>query len=276
MAGTLAGKTLFITGASRGIGKAIALRAAKDGAKIAVLGKTGEPHPKLPGTVFSARDELVAAGGQAVALVADVRSEEQVQAAIAATLAAFGGIDILVNNASAIQLTATSETPMRRFDLMQSVNVRATFMCSQLCLPYLRRSTNPHILTLSPPIQLRPDWLAPHLAYTLSKYGMSLCTMGLAEELRPLGIAVNSLWPRTLIATSAVEHLLGGEQIFQQARHPAVVADAAHHILTCDAREATGQFFIDEDVLRSNGVSDFTQYAVNPANTPQLDLFLDP
>lgn len=276
MAGTLAGKTLFITGASRGIGKAIALRAAKDGANIAVVGKTSDPHPKLPGTVFSARDELVAAGGQALALVADVRSEEQMQAAIAATLAAFGGIDILVNNASAIQLTPTSETPMRRFDLMHSVNVRATFLCSQLCLPHLRHSTNPHILTLSPPIQLRPDWLAPHLAYTLSKYGMSLCTMGLAEELRPLGIAVNSLWPRTLIATSAVEHLLGGEQILQHARHPAVVADAAHHILTCVARETTGQFFIDEDVLRSNGVTDFTRYAVNPENTPRLDLFLDP
>ncbi len=276
MAGTLLGKTLFVTGASRGIGKAIALRAARDGANIAVIGKTAEPHPKLPGTVFSARDELVAAGGQALALVADVRSEEQMQAAVAATVSAFGGIDILVNNASAIQLTSTSDTPMKRFDLMQSVNVRATFSCSQLCLPHLQLSTNPHILTLSPPIQLRPDWLAPHLAYTLSKYGMSLCTMGLAEELRPLGIAANSLWPRTLIATSAVEHLLGGEQIFQRARHPTIVADAAHHILTSDARQTTGQFFIDEDVLRSKGITDFTDYAVNPTKTPQIDLFLDP
>lgn len=266
---------MFITGASRGIGKAIALRAAQDGANVAVVAKTKEPHPKLPGTVFSARDEIIAAGGQALALVADIRSEEQVADAIGETVRAFGGIDILVNNASAIHLSPTAQTPMKRYDLMQSVNTRGTFLCSQMCLPHLERSENPHILTLSPPPSLRPEWFAPHLAYTLSKYGMSLCTLGLAEELKALGIAVNSLWPRTLIATSAVEHLLGGDEVFQHSRQPSIMADAAYHILTSDARSTTGNFFIDEAILLANGVHDLSAYAVNPANTPRIDLFVE-
>jgi citronellol/citronellal dehydrogenase len=275
MTRSLRGKTLFITGASRGIGKAIALRAAQDGANVAVVAKTKEAHPKLPGTVFSARDEIIAAGGRALALVVDIRSDDQVASAVDATVQEFGGIDILVNNASAIHLSPTAETPMKRYDLMQSVNTRGTFLCSQACLPHLTRSDNPHILTLSPPPALRPEWFAPHLAYTLSKYGMSLCTLGLAEELKALGIAVNSLWPRTLIATSAVEHLLGGEEVFQHSRHPSIMADAAHRILTSDARSTTGNFFIDEQVLRANGVSDLGAYSVNPANTPQVDLFVE-
>lgn len=275
MAGTLAGKTLFITGATRGIGKAIAMRAASDGANIAVLGKTADPHPKLPDTVFSTRDALIAAGGRAVAVVCDVRSEEQVQNAVEQTVAAFGGIDILINNASAIQLTDTASTSMKRFDLMHSVNVRGTFLCSQLCLPHLEKSDNAHILTLSPPPTLRSDWFAPHLAYTLSKYGMSLCTLGLAEELRGRGIAVNSLWPKTLIATSAVENLLGGAAAIERARTPAIVADAAHLVLTADAKATTGRFFIDEDVLRAHGVNDFGPYAVNPQATPAIDLFVE-
>jgi citronellol/citronellal dehydrogenase len=275
MMGTLAGKTLFITGATRGIGKAIALRAARDGANVAVLGKTAEPHPKLPDTVFSTRDELIAAGGRAIAIVGDVRSEEQMQSAVDATLSEFGGIDILVNNASAISLTSTVDTPMKRFDLMHSVNVRGTFLSSQLCIPHLTRSSNPHILTLSPPPVLRADWFAPHLAYTLSKYGMSMCTLGLAEELRAAGIAVNSLWPKTLIATSAVENLLGGAVVADRARNVSIMADAAHFILTNQARETTGQFFIDEDVLLMNGVTDFTCYSINPSATPQLDLFVE-
>lgn len=275
MAGTLAGKTLFITGATRGIGKAIAMRAARDGANVAVLGKTAEPHPKLPDTVFSTRDALVAAGGRAIALVCDVRSEEQVQDAVAQTVATFGGIDVLVNNASAIQLSTTPNTSMKRFDLMHSVNVRGTFLCCQACLPHLEKSDNPHILTLSPPLTLRGDWFAPHVAYTLSKYGMSMCTLGLAEELRPRGIAANSLWPKTLIATSAVENLLGGAAAIDRARTPTIVADAAHVILTATAKTTTGQFFIDEDVLRAHGVSDFTPYAVNPQTTLALDLFVE-
>lgn len=273
--GTLAGKTLFITGATRGIGKAIALRAARDGANVAVIGKTADPHPKLPDTVFSTRDALVAAGGQAIAVVGDVRSEEQMRAAVDAAVDAFGGIDILVNNASAISLTATLDTAMKRFDLMHDVNVRGTFLCSQLCIPHLKRRDNPHILTLSPPLSLRPEWFAPHLAYTMSKYGMSMCTLGLAEELRPWGIAVNSLWPKTLIATAAVENLLGGPVAVEHARHAAIVADAAHTVLTKTALSLTGQFLIDEDVLRGEGVTDFSGYSVSPGKTPRLDLFVD-
>jgi len=275
MTPTLAGKTLFITGATRGIGKAIALRAARDGANIAVVGKTATPHPRLPDTVFSTCDDLAAAGGHALALVGDVRSEEQMQAAVDATVREFGSIDVLVNNASAISLTGTVDTPMKRFDLMHSVNLRGTFLCSQLCIPHLAKSDNPHILTLSPPPVLRPEWFAPHLAYTLSKYGMSLCTLGLAEELRTFGIAVNSLWPKTLIATSAVENLLGGATAIARARHPNIVAEAAHHVLTTSRLAVTGKFLIDEEVLRENGITDFGPYSVDPSVAPELDLFVE-
>jgi citronellol/citronellal dehydrogenase len=272
--GSLAGKTLFITGATRGIGKSIALRAARDGARVAVIGKTDTPHPKLPGTVHTTCAEIEAAGGQALACIADVRSEEEIATAIETTVARFGGIDILVNNASAISLTPTPATPMKRFDLMHSVNARGTFLCSKLCLPFLKAAANPHILTLSPPPALKPEWFGNHLAYTLSKYGMSLCTLGLAQELAPLGIAVNSLWPRTIIATAAVENLLGGPDMIARCRSPEIVADAAHVILTRPSRAHTGQFYLDEDVLRAVGVADFSRYAVDPSLEPLPDLFV--
>jgi citronellol/citronellal dehydrogenase len=258
---TLAGKTLFITGASRGIGKAIALRAARDGANIAVLGKTVEPHPRLPGTVPQAVAEIEAAGGKAIGCVCDVRQEDQVLAAVERTVAAFGGIDILVNNASAISLTNTASTEMKRFDLMHQVNTRGTFLCSKACLPHLARSANPHILTLSPPLTLRPEWFAPHLAYSLAKFGMSLCVLGLAAELAPQGIAVNALWPRTVIATAAVQNLLGGDAVMARARKPEIVADAAHVVLTSLDRKTTGQFLLVEDVLAAAGVTDLSGYA---------------
>jgi citronellol/citronellal dehydrogenase len=271
---TLANKTLFITGATRGIGKAIALRAARDGARVAVVGKTDTPHAKLPGTVHTACAEIEAAGGAAIACAADVRSEEEVASAIAATVARFGGIDILVNNASAISLTPTESTPMKRFDLMHAVNTRGTFLCSKLCLPHLRAANNPHVLTLSPPPALEPAWFKNHVAYTLSKYGMSLCTLGLAAELAPLGIAVNSLWPKTIIATAAVENLLGGPDMIARCRHPEIVADAAYAILTRSSREHTGQFYLDEDVLRAEGMLDFARYSVDPSVEPLPDLFV--
>jgi citronellol/citronellal dehydrogenase len=270
----LAGKVLFISGASRGIGEAIALRAARDGARIAVIGKTGEPHPKLRGTVHETCASVIQAGGEALACVADIRDEGAVARAVQATLERFGGIDILVNNASAISLTSTPDTLMKRFDLMHSVNARGTFLCSKLCLPLLEKSSNPHILTLSPPPQLRPDWFAPHLAYTLSKYGMSLCTLGLAAEFASRGIAVNSLWPQTIIATAAVENLLGGVEALSHCRHPAIVADAAHIILSRPSRAFTGQFFLDEAVLRAAGVVDFTPYALDASRDPAPDLFV--
>jgi citronellol/citronellal dehydrogenase len=271
---TLRGKTLFITGASRGIGKAIALRAARDGANIAVLGKTAEPNPRLPGTVPSAVAEIEAAGGKAIGCVCDVRQEDQVQAAVARTVEAFGGIDILVNNASAISLTPTLQTEMKRFDLMQQVNTRATFLCSKACLPHLLQSANPHILMLSPPLELRPDWFAPHLAYTIAKYGMSLCVLGLAAEWAHKGVAVNALWPRTIIATAAVQNLLGGDAAIARARTPEIVSDAAHAILTRPSREQTGQFLIDEEVLAAAGVTDFSKYSPAPANELLKDLFV--
>jgi citronellol/citronellal dehydrogenase len=271
---SLRGKVLFITGASRGIGEAIALRAARDGARVVVVGKTSEPHPKLRGTVHAACAAIEAAGGEALACVADIRDEGAVAAAVQQAGERFGGIDILVNNASAISLTDTSNTPIKRFDLMHSVNTRGTFLCSQLCLPLLERSENPHILTLSPPPNLRADWFAPHLAYTLSKYGMSLCTLGLAEELRSRGIAVNSLWPKTMIATAAVENLLGGPSALGHCRQPAIVADAAHAILTRPSRGFTGHFCIDEEVLAELGVKDFSAYAVDPTLAPAPDIFV--
>jgi citronellol/citronellal dehydrogenase len=270
----LGGKTLFIAGASRGIGLAIALRAARDGARVALLGKTAEPHPRLPGTVFTAAREVEAAGGRALALVGDVRSEASVREAVARTVETFGGIDILVNNASAIHLAGTLATDLKRFDLMHQVNARGTFLCAQACLPHLQASANPHILTLSPPLDLQPRWFALSLGYALAKFGMSLCTLGLAEEFRSAGIGVNSLWPLTLIDTAAVRNLLGGEAQARACRRPEVVADAARAILVRPARDCTGNFFIDEEVLRAEGVTDFTPYAVDPTVPPAADLFL--
>lgn len=273
--GSLAGKVLFITGASRGIGKAIALRAAQDGARIIVASKTDTPHPKLPGTIHSAAEEIEKAGGQALAVVVDVRSDEQVQAAIEAAVQKFGGIDILINNASAIALSNTGDTPMKRYDLMQDVNVRGTYLCTKYAAPYLEKAANPHVLTMCPPLQPKPKWMGPHLAYSLSKFGMSMCVMGHAEEYRAKGIAVNALWPKTAIATAAIRMLIGeaGEKM---SRRPEIVADAAHFILSQKAAEVSGQYFIDEEVLRGAGVEDFRPYAVDPTSTLAPDLFLEP
>ena len=270
----LNGKTLFITGASRGIGLAIALRAARDGATIAVVAKTAEPHPKLPGTVFTACAEIEKAGGRALPCVTDIRLEDQVAAAVEKTARTFGGIDVLVNNASAIHLTPTPATPMKRFDLMHQINTRGTYLCSQACHPHLVRSKNPHILNISPPLTLDPRWFAPHLAYTIAKYGMSLCVLGMAEEFKHAGIAVNALWPRTIIATAAVQNLLGGEEAMRKARHPDIMGDAAHVILTKPSREFTGRFLIDEDLLREEGVRDFANYLMVPGAEPMPDFFL--
>ena len=276
--GPLKGRTLFITGASRGIGLAIALRAARDGANIAIAAKSTEPHPRLPGTIFTAAGEIEAAGGRALPLVVDVREEDQVAAAVAKTVATFGGIDILVNNASAISLTPTPDTPMKRFDLMHQINTRGTFLCSKLCIEALSRSANPHILMLSPPLNLEERWFAPHVAYTISKYGMSLCVLGLAGELRGRGIAVNALWPRTVIATAALQIAMAGlpERERRRARHPAIVADAAHTILSRPSREFTGRFCIDEQVLREAGVTDFSAYRAPDVGEAELlpDFFL--
>ena len=272
---TLRGKTLLITGASRGIGKAIGLRAAHDGANVVIAAKTVEPHPRLPGTIYTAAEEIEQAGGRALACAVDVRFEEQIQAAVDRAVATFGGIDILVNNASAIQLTGTLATEMKRYDLMQSVNVRGTYLTSKLCLPPLVKAANPHILNLAPPLNLDPRWFGPHLAYTMSKYGMSLCVLGMAAEFREQGVAVNALWPRTVIATAAVRNLLGGEEIIARSRRPEIIADAAHVILTRPSREYTGNFFVDEQVLAAAGVTDFDQYAVTPGSDLIPDFFLD-
>jgi citronellol/citronellal dehydrogenase len=255
----LAGKTLFITGASRGIGKAIALRAAADGANIAIAAKTTQPHPKLPGTIFTAAKEIEQAGGRALPMAVDVRDEVAVEAAMAQTVATFGGIDILINNASAISLTGTLETPMKRFDLMHQINLRGTFLCSQKAIPYLKAAANPHILTLSPPLNFETRWFAPHVAYSIAKYGMSLCVLGMAGELKPHGIAVNALWPRTAIDTAAMA-MIGGWEASNKSRKPEIVADAAYVILNRPAREFTGQFCIDDEVLRSEGVTDLSRY----------------
>jgi citronellol/citronellal dehydrogenase len=271
--GSLQGKTLFITGASRGIGKAIALRAAADGANIALAAKTAEPHPKLEGTIYTAAAEIEAAGGKALPLVVDIRDADRVHAAVAETAAAFGGIDILVNNASAISLTGLLDTPIKRLDLMWSVNARGTFVCSQACVPFLKQAANPHILTLAPPPSLETQWWAGHLGYTLSKMGMSFCVLGLSEELRADGIAVNGLWPRTVIATAALAAI--GAIPTAACRKPEIVADAAHEVLIRDSRATTGQFFIDEDLLRAAGTTDFDRYAVAPGTPLLPDLFLD-
>ncbi|WP_417803455.1 SDR family oxidoreductase [Thalassospira lucentensis] len=269
----LNGKTLFITGASRGIGKEIALRAARDGANIAVIAKTDQPHPKLPGTIHSAVAEIEAAGGKGLAVKTDIRDEDQITAAVAKTVDAFGGIDILINNASAINLTPTLQTPMKRFDLMHQVNTRATFACAQACLPHLMKSDNPHILTMSPPPNLSAQWFANHTAYTISKYGMSLMTLGLAAEFADAGVAVNSLWPVTVIETAALNMIPGIEQ--GRARTPKILADAAHAILTSPARDVTGGFFTDEAVLEAIGITDFEQYNLTPGTEPYQDFFLE-
>lgn len=271
-AATLAGKTLFITGASRGIGLAIALRAARDGANIVIAAKTGTPHPKLPGTIYAAAAEVEAAGGKALPLIVDIRFEDQVCHAVEQAVARFDGIDILVNNASAISLTGTLETPMKRFDLMMGVNLRGTFLCSQACLPHLKQSANPHILTLSPPLDMRPQWFAPHVAYTISKYGMSMCVLGMAEEFREVGIAVNALWPRTIIATAALQVIPGAEA--ERGRTPEIVADAAWHILTRSSRSTTGNFFIDDEVLAAAGITNLSRYAVAKGQPLRPDLFI--
>ncbi|HYE65423.1 MAG TPA: NAD(P)-dependent oxidoreductase [Pyrinomonadaceae bacterium] len=270
----LAGKTLFITGASRGIGKAIGLRAARDGANIVIVAKTTEPQATLDGTIHTAAEEMKAAGGNALACATDIRFEEQVQQAVRQAIETFGSIDILVNNASAINLTGTLQTPMKRYDLMHSINTRGTFLCSQACLPHLLRASNPHILNISPPLNMEARWFAPHVAYTMAKYGMSMCVLGMAEEFRAQGLAVNALWPRTAIATAAVMNLLGGEAAIKRCRKPSIMADAAYQILTQPSRHASGHFYLDEDVLRAAGVSDFDQYAVSPGTELIQDFFV--
>ncbi len=269
---SLKGRTLFISGASRGIGLAIALRAARDGANVAIAAKTAEPHPKLAGTIFTAAKEIEAAGGKALPLTCDIRSEEQVEEAVRSTVERFGGIDVCINNASAISLTGTLETTMKRYDLMHQVNLRGTFLVSQKCLPHLLKAKAPHILNLSPPLNLSPRWFGPHVAYTMAKYGMSMCVLGMAEEFKGQ-VAVNALWPRTTVATAAIS-MLGGDDMMKASRKPDIMADAAHAILTRDTG-FTGNFCIDEDVLRSEGVTDFSRYAVDPAVEPLPDLFLD-
>ena len=258
---SLKGKTIFMSGGSRGIGLAIALRAAQDGANVAIAAKTAEPHPKLPGTIYTAAEEIEAAGGQALPVVCDIRNEDMVQAAIDATVEKFGGIDICVNNASAISMTGTEATSMKRYDLMNQVNARGTFLLSKLCLPYLKESDHAHILNLSPPLDMSPKWFKNHTAYTMAKYGMSMCTLGMAEEFKHLGIAVNSLWPLTAIDTAAVRNVLGGDQMAKMSRTPDILSDSAHIMLCKDPKKFTGQFVVDEVLLREEGETDFAKYS---------------
>ncbi|HEY0040932.1 MAG TPA: NAD(P)-dependent oxidoreductase [Flavisolibacter sp.] len=272
---TLKNKTALITGGSRGIGKAIAERLAKEGCNIAIAAKTAEPHPKLEGTIYTAAKEIEALGVNCLPLQCDIRNEEQIQAAVDETVKTFGGIDILVNNASAISLTPTEHTEPKRFDLMMDIEIRGTFFMCKACLPHLRQSTNGHILNLSPPLNLNPKWFAQHLAYTISKYGMSMIVTGLAEELKKDRIAANALWPKTTIATAAVQNLLGGEVLMKMSRTPEIVADAAYAILSKPADECTGNFFIDEDVLAKEGITDFSKYAVDASQKLMKDIFLD-
>lgn len=274
--GTLAGRTIVMSGGSRGIGLAIALRAAQDGANVVLLAKTREPHARLPGTVHTAAAEIEAAGGKALAVVGDVRADEDVERAVQQAVERFGGVDVVVNNASALDLRPTRDIDMKRYDLMQDINARGSFLLSKTAIPHLERSANPHILTLSPPLDLRPKWAGSYLAYTMAKYGMSLVTLGLAEELAPVGIAANSLWPRTTIATAAVANLLGGDQTVARSRTPQIMADAAHAVLVRDSRSCTGHFYLDEDVLAEEGVADLDRYRAVPGGPPlETDLFLD-
>lgn len=270
----LSGKTLFISGASRGIGLAIASRAAKDGANVAIVAKTAEPHPKLPGTIYTAAEEVEKAGGKALPLVVDIRFEDQVAAAVKKTVETFGGIDILVNNASAINLMTTEAQDMKRYDLMHSINTRGTFLCGKYCIPHLKKGHNAHILNLSPPLDMQAKWFAPHLAYTMAKFGMSMCALGWSLELKPHGVAANTLWPRTTIDTVAVRNMLGGDAMCDRSRTPEIMADAAHAILTSDSREFTGRYCVDEDVLRDAGVTDFEKYSVTPGAELIPDFFL--
>lgn len=272
--GHLAGKTLFITGASRGIGKAIALKAAKDGANVVVAAKTDVPHPKLPGTIYTAAEEIEAVGGKALPCVVDVRSEEAVAEAVDAAVTKFGGLDILVNNASAIALKGTLELDMKRYDLMNQINARGTFLCSKVCLPHILKSSTPHVLNISPPLSMRPIWFKNHVAYTMAKYGMSMCVLGMAEEFREQGVAVNALWPKTAIITAAME-MMGGKDIDKDCRTPEIMADAAYAIFCRDPKVFTGNFAVDEGVLREEGLTNFDEYAVDPSVSPMLDFFLD-
>jgi citronellol/citronellal dehydrogenase len=275
MATTLADKTMFISGASRGIGLAIALRAARDGANVVLIAKTAEPHPKLEGTIYTAAEQIEQAGGKALPIVGDIRDDQQVASAVAQAVEKFGGIDVCVNNASAINLAGTKQMEMKRYDLMQDINTRGTFVVSKSCIPHLAEAENPHILTLSPPISLEPRWLGGHVGYTLAKYGMSLCALGFAEELREAGIASNALWPRTIIATAAVQNLLGGDAAMARSRKPELYADAAHAIVIRPSRECTGNTYLCEDVLVEEGVTDFSEYDYVDGAEPQVDLFVD-
>lgn len=259
----LKNKTVFITGGSRGIGLAIAVRLAQEGANVVIAAKTAEPHPKLPGTIYTAAAEIEAAGGRALALQVDIRDEEAVQKAVDEAVGTFGGIDILINNASAISLTPTLQTDMKRYDLMHHINTRGTFLTSKLCLPHLLKAENPHVLNLSPPLNMETRWFAPHVAYTMAKFGMSMCVLGMAGEFKKQGVAFNALWPRTTIATAAVQNLLGGDQMIRLSRTPDIMADAAYHILSRNSRECTGNFFVDEEVLKEEGITDFAKYRVD-------------
>jgi citronellol/citronellal dehydrogenase len=274
--GSLAGRTLFITGGSRGIGLAIALRAARDGANVAIAAKTVAPHAKLEGTIHSAAQAIEDAGGKALPIVLDVREAAAIETAVASAASHFGGIDICINNASAINLANSLAIDVSRFDLIQQINMRGTFLVSRACVPYLRQSTNPHILSLAPRLIMRADWFAQHLPYTLSKYGMAMVMLGLAAELRGEGIACNALWPETTIATAAVKHILGGDALMRRSRTPDIMAEAAHAILTRDARLFTGQFVLDREILAEEGMSDFTSFQVDPTESPEPDIFVDP
>ena len=266
---------MFMSGGSRGIGLAIALRAARDGANVALIAKTTEPHPKLEGTIYTAAEEIEAAGGRALPLPGDIRNEDQVLDAVQKTVERFGGIDIVVNNASAIQIEGSETLPMKRYDLMQNINTRGTFLVSRACIRHLKQGTNPHVLTLSPPLNMKPHWFQHHLAYTLAKYGMSMCTLGMAAEYAGDGIAFNSLWPRTIIATAAVQNLLGGDEAMARSRKPEILADAAHAILGRDSRECTGNFFVDDEVLAEEGITDLSDYTYGDGADLQTDIFLD-